>query len=65
MDRSANRDLGLPHPMQPLRRKAGCRAEDQPQTPTSLLAGSSQSWERLKAKQQRTLEWGRGGCQLP
>lgn len=31
-------------------------ARDQPShTHTSLLAGSSQSWERLKAKQQRTL----------
>ena len=29
--------------------------------PTSLLAGSSQSWERLKAKQQRTLEAKRQG----
>ena len=28
--------------------------------PTSLFAGSSQSWERLNAKQQRTLE-GEGG----
>lgn len=42
----------------PFRRKAGCWAKNQP--PTSLFAGSSQSWERLKAKQQRTLEGRKG-----
>lgn len=36
--------------------------ERQAPPPTSLFAGSSQSWERLNAKQQRTLE-GEGGCQ--
>lgn len=36
---------GLPRP-----------TEDQTHPPTSLFTGSSQSWERLKAKQQRTLE---------
>lgn len=50
-------------------------ARDQPShILTSLLAGSSQSWERLKAKQHRTLGpknslWSRGAlvptCQLP
>lgn len=35
-----------------------------PQPPTSLFTGSSQSWERLKAKQQRTLE-GRGAVRSP
>lgn len=37
----------------------------QGQAPTSLFAGSSQSWERLKAKQQRTLEGRREEGQLP
>lgn len=57
-------DLPAHPPQQPLQEK-GCWAKDQPQPPTSLFAGSSQSWERLKAKQQRTLEGGRGGCQSP
>lgn len=41
-------DASLPHPLQSPGRQAPL--------PTSLFAGSSQSWERLKAKQQRTLE---------
>lgn len=45
---------GLPRP-----------SEDQARPPTSLFTGSSQSWERLKAKQQRTLAGRRGGCQSP
>lgn len=49
-----------PHPPQPSRRKAGRWAKDQPPPPTSLFIGSSQSWERLKAKQQRTLEGRKG-----
>lgn len=48
----------------PPSRKAGCWAQAQPPAPTSLFIGSSQSWERLKAKQQRTLGGGRGGCQV-
>lgn len=52
------------HHSSPFGKKTGCWAKDQPQPPTSLFAGSSQSWERLKAKQQRTLG-GRGGCRSP
>ena len=48
-------DASLPHPPQSPGRQAP--------PPTSLFAGSSQSWERLKAKQQRTLEGEGGGCQ--
>lgn len=50
-------DASLPHlPQSPGR---------QAPPPTSLFAGSSQSWERLNAKQQRTLEgkvWGAVRC---
>lgn len=48
------------HTHRTFRRKAGCWAKDQPPPPTSLFIGSSQSWERLKAKQQRTLEGRKG-----
>lgn len=52
---------GLPRPRQTPQGDGGLGGrEATPSAHTSLFTGSSQSWERLKAKQQRTLEEGSG-----